>query len=77
MGPLDHLETQLERQIPVQLQTTLHKPWMTTNPSSVTIAAWLCTDIIARPAPLPPATAKSAGRYPCSAAGSVAVWPAA
>ena len=53
-----------------------NKRWMTTNPS-VTTAAWLCTDTIATLAPLLPATAKSACKYPCSAAASVAVWPAA
>ena len=76
MGLLHHLETQLERQIPVQLQTALNRPWMTTNPLRP-IAAWLCADTIATPAPLPPATAKSASKSRCSVAASVVVWPAA
>ena len=76
MGLLDHLETQLERQIPAQLQAASNKPWMTTNPSAAS-AAWPCIATIATPAPLPPATAKFACRYPCSAAASVAAWPAA
>ena len=53
-----------------------NKPWMTTN-LFATIVAWPCTAIIATPAPLPPATAKSASGSPCSAAGSVVVWLAA
>ena len=76
MGLLDHLETQLERQIPAQLQAACNKPWMTTSPSA-TSAAWPCTATIATPAPLPPVTAKSASKSPCSAAGSVAAWLAA
>ena len=50
-----------------------NKPWTTANPFA-TIAAWLFTDTIATPAPLPPATAKSAGRSLCSVAGNAAVW---
>ena len=76
MGLLDHLETQLERQIPAQLQAALQQALDDTSPSA-TIAAWPCTATIATPAPLPPVTAKSACRYPCSAAGSVVAWPAA
>ena len=75
MGLLDHLETQLERKSPSNGKPPSNKPWTITTPSA-TIAAWLCTDTIATPAPLPPATAKFACRYPCSAAANVAAWPA-
>ena len=52
-----------------------NKSWITTNPSASS-AAWVCIATIATPAPLPPATAKSAGKSPCSVAASVVVWPA-
>ena len=40
MGLLDHLETQLERQIPAQLQArSSNKPWMTTSPSATIVAS--------------------------------------
>ena len=38
MGLLDYLETQLERQIPAQLQAALQKPWTTTSPSATSAA---------------------------------------
>ena len=85
MGLLDHLETQLERQIPVQLQTALQQALDDYQPlcdhcrlamhRHHRYARAIAT--IATPAPLPPATAKSACKSRCSAAGSVGVWPAA
>ena len=53
-----------------------NKPWTTTSPSA-TVAAWPCIATTVMPAPLPPATAKSACKSRCSAAGSVGVWLAA
>ena len=76
MGLLDYLETQLERQIPVQLQAALQQALDDYQPLC-DISAWPCTVTIATSAPSPPATAKFAYVYPCSAAGSVAAWLAA
>ena len=76
MGLLHHLETQLERQIPARLQASLQQALDDYQPlcDQCRLA---CIATIATPAPLPPDMAKSACRSPCSAAGSVAVWPAA
>ena len=76
MGLLDHTETQLERQSPTQLQAALQQALDAYQPLC-DVAAWTCIATIATPAPLLPATAKSACKYLCSAAGSVAAWPVA
>ena len=76
MGLLHHLETQLKRQIPAQPQAALQQALDDYQPLC-DLAAWLCIATTVMPAPLPPVTAKSACRYLCSAAGSVAAWPAA
>ena len=76
MGLLDQLETQLERQIPAQLQAALQQALDDYQP--------LCDHCrlamhrhhrYARA--IATGYAKSACRYLCSAAASVAVWPAA
>ena len=76
MGLLHHLETRLERQILAQLQAALQQALEDYQPLCDS-ATWPCIATIVMPAPLPPATAKSAYRYPCSAAANVTVWPAA
>ena len=76
MGLLDRLATQLEPQIPAQLQAAIQQTLDDFSPSA-TSAVWPCIATIATPALLSPATAKFASKSPCSAVVSVAVWPAA
>ena len=76
MGLLHHLETQLERQIPVQPQAALQQALDDCQPLATSVA-WPGAATIATPAPLLPVTAKSVSKSRCSAAGSVGVWPAA
>ena len=77
MGLLHHLKTQLERQIPVQLQTALQQAlWMITNLSA--ISGRLAMHRHHRYArAIATSYAKCACKYRGSAAASVAVWPAA
>ena len=78
MGLLDHLETQLERQIPVQLQTALQQALDDYQPlcDHCRLAMHRHHRYARAVATGPPANAEFAYRYLCSAAASVVVWPA-